>query len=759
VTDAATPASSFDQILAESRDLVCARLREALGGMLQKADESLTAMLGNSPSKETLELHQQVKKTLLAEGDKLQTEFHMAYLKDFGRKTSRVKDAGQSFSDLETSLSLVGEEDLEQTLKFKELAARVRRFCDEELAALDQRVGVLLGDANLQAEDNPFGPESICDAYQHACGALDTNMKVRGMLIRLFDDHVVDEVRSIYKAVNALLVKNSILPKIRYGVSKKAEGPKKAGKDGKEMPEEDDEQNKEGAEGEAASEQNLFSMLQKLVGGGGGGGGGVQLPPGTVIIQGAELLGSLTKLQQGDASAMPEGVPALPQGAQAGTVNVLQQLKTSTFGASLQQMDATTLDIVAMIFDQLFDDPNIPPALKGLIGRLQIPMLKVAIADKSFFGNKKHPARQMLDAFGEIAVRLPPEFSSDSAEFMRLEAIVQHVLDNFQDQVGIFDSVREQLRGVIVEEDKKVEEATKAVTEKVEQSETLAVAKTAAEDEIRVRVQAHKLPGAVIEFLVEQWRRFLLVVHARSGGGSAEWKQALEVMDQLVWSVEPKKTAEERRKLVMAVPGLVKQLLAGMQRVGTTPEAKQAFMAELMKYHTENMDAKKAAAPAPEKTAPEPAKPVSLDFSAPVKVANPYGDGKAEVEVVSLDFTPPPPPSATPAERKAAQMSALSVDPPADMEVGIWVLFNSKDEKTGELKRSAKLIFVTPKKTRYVFSDRRGKDMLELSRAEIVRRLRTGEARRLDGEPEEPLFDRIMGGLVDKLKSPAPKPA
>ena len=40
-----------------------------------------------------------------------------------------------------------------------------------------------------------------------------------------------------------------------------------------------------------------------------------------------------------------------------------------------------TLDIVARLFDQLFDDPKIPLGAKGLIGRLQIPMLKVAIAE------------------------------------------------------------------------------------------------------------------------------------------------------------------------------------------------------------------------------------------------------------------------------------------------------------------------------------------------------------------------------------------
>ena len=69
---------------------------------------------------------------------------------------------------------------------------------------------------------------------------------------------------------------------------------------------------------------------------------------------------------------------------------------------------------------------------------------------------------------------------------------------------------------------------------------------------------------------------------------------------------------------------------------------------------------------------------------------------------------------------------------------------------------AARVLFVSPKKTRYLFSDRRGKDILELTRAEIVRRLRTGEAVRLDGEPEQPLFDRIMGGLVHKLRAPAP---
>lgn len=746
-------ASSFESLLGESRDLVCERLRAAVAGMLEKSDEALAGWISATQNRDLQTLYQDARKAIGASRKAIETEFHKHYLAEFRKHTSKISDAGASFSELEVSLSLVGEDDLEETLKFKEMATKLRRFCDEELGALDQRVGVLLGDANLQADDNPFGPETILDAYQQACRALEA-AKVRGVMLRLFDDHVADAVRSIYKEVNALLVKNSILPKIRYGTAKKSEDKAKGdskdpkGKDAKSKAEGGDK-----AEGEADAEQNLFSMLQKLVGGGAG--GGAALPPGAVILQGAELLGALTQMQRGDIKSLPDGVPVtITEQQAAGTTNVLRELKASTFGAGLVQMDATTLDILMMLFDQLFDDPKVPAGIKGLIGRLQIPMLKVAIADKSFFAKKTHPARQLLDTFGEVAVRLPAEFSADSPTFIRLEAIVQHILDNFQEDVAIFDNARAQLQGVIAEHDKKVEAQTSAVAQKVEQAENLAVAKTAAEDEVKVRVQAHKLPGAVLEFLVEHWLRYLLMAHARSGRNGAEWKEAVEAMDQLIWSVEPKEKPEDRRKLAASVPGLVKRITAGMQAIEAAKEVRERFFGELMKIHTQYLDHKdKDKKPeVEEKTGPPP----TLDFTAPVTVKNPYGAG--EVQVTGLEFTLPAPQPNDVKGKKAAMVSLLSVEPPENMAMGDWVEFRPKED--GAQPRAAKVLFITPKKTRYVFSDRQGKDVIELTRPEIVRRLRSGEAVRLDGAPEEPLFDRIMGGLVGKLrKSPPAQPS
>src|SRR6185503_763832 len=453
----------------------------------------------------------------------IEKQFHSSFLAEFKSRTKKGKKTSGAFADFDAEassfeLSLVADDDLEETLKFNEMASKLRRICEEEIAALDQRVGVLLGDADLQSEQNPLGPNAVCDAYKKTCRKLLESVPVRGVFLKLFDDHVADALRSIYKALNELLVQNAILPKIRLGVTKKDEGKKgkKAKVKGdKDKPEADEE------EDEDSDGQDVFAALQKLFagqgggggpGGGGPGGGGMGVG-GVPMIAGAELLGSLTKLQiEGLAALGERGVAMAAASAPlaggapvTATTNVLQELKTTEVGASMGQMDAMTLDVVAMLFDQLFDDAKIPLGAKGLIGRLQIPMLKVAIADKTFFSNKEHPARLLMEKLGEIAERLPADFNTQTPLFAHLETILQELITGYQDDVEIFNIVRDQLIQLMAREDQRIEEASKEAADRVLREEAMAVAKSVAQEEIRARVLNQLPPGAVLEFLVEHW--------------------------------------------------------------------------------------------------------------------------------------------------------------------------------------------------------------------------------------------------------------
>lgn len=768
-------AGAFDAILEQSRNLICEYLDEAVAGMLDNAEETLFARMNETQNREDLRVLEEARQTVARDRDVIEAGFRMRYLTEFKQRSNRARKIGTSFETAEIaleSLELVATDDLDETLKFNDMANKLRAYCDEELNALDQRVGVLLGDATLQPNDNPFSPQVICDAYKNACRQLDAELAVRRVLLKLFDDHVLDAIRTVYKDVNALLVQNSILPKIRYGIARGEE--RKNGSSA--TPEHADKANEAPAvDMSTVAAQDLFSILQTLAAANAGSGpsgsglatgtedaqsaagGGTAVP----VLHGAELLGSLTRIQRGDLSAIVSGRLNASAG-DPGTINVLRELKATSVGAGMGQVDLLTLDIIAMLFDQLFDDPKVPNGIKGLIGRLQIPVLKVAIADKSFFSTKTHPARRLLDAVGDMASRLPADFGPSHPLFGRLQATLQELVDGFQDDLAIFTKVRDDLGALMAEEDRRIEEATRVEQKRVEEMEKLALAKNVAQAEIKKRFGTHVLPMPIIEFLSRQWLRLLLIVHAKEGTDGASWKGALQLMDQLIWSIAPKQTPEERAKLGTVMPKLIKNLTVGMKFIGTEDAVRDRFFAQLMNCHAQAMGAAPAASTqsnAPgtvdganrqraRDAAAKQALDRSLDFSKSVVVKNPYGSGDVSVESQDLDFTEAETASRARARREESIRKALDT-----LGMGAWVEFREPDDPS--VRRPARLIFVSPHKSRYLFAvGRAGKEIIQCSRAEIGRRLRIGEAVKLDRPPEESLFDRIMGTLLGKLRGP-----
>ncbi|MEO8755950.1 MAG: DUF1631 family protein, partial [Casimicrobiaceae bacterium] len=316
------------------------------------------------------------------------------------------------------------------------------------------------------------------------------------------------------------------------------------------------------------------------------------------------FIGSLTRLQHGDYSTMGEDVPAalasldagteMPPGgfggiprmsAAASTRNVLHALKATSLARQMGQMDTVTLDIVALLFDQIFGDPRIPAAMKALIGRLQIPMLKVAVLDKAFFARKTHPARHMLDTLGELSVGLGDGFDSASALYQRIDLILQKVAYEFEDDLGIFDRVTTELEVLIQDADQTADQAAKKESRRIQDKERLEVARLFAQNEVKARVQKQALPRAVLRFLATEWLKLLIIAYAKGGRESRAWHSLVETMDIMVWSLSPKQTTVERQRLVSVLPGLLKRLTMGMDIVGTAPQTRERFNSVLMRCH------------------------------------------------------------------------------------------------------------------------------------------------------------------------------
>jgi hypothetical protein len=787
---------AYDALFAQSRDLVADGLSAGLAAMLDKADESTRAVADKTDDQELRKLVLEARDVARTQRAVIEKQFREKYLTEFRKATNKAKKIAASFSDISLGeLSLVDDDDLNETLKFNGAAAKVRKACEQELSAIDQRVRVLLDDPALESEDNPFAAQLICDAFKHACRQTGATAQVRLVLLKLFEEKMPEAAAESYQQVNDLLVANQILPKITYGITKSKSDPGKRAAAADKASGADKDKPAAAPE-EPEDEGDVFAKIAKMLAPIAGAGG----PPapgmgvgGVPIMQGADLMGSLTKIQSGDLSGVTgEGGMDLSAvfAAASNMTNVLKELKGSNVGASMGQVDAMTLDIVSMLFDELFDDDKVPIALKGIIGRLQLPMLKVALADKDLFTKNTHPARKLLDTLGQIGYRLPADFDDTSPLFAKLEGFIEEIVEGFQDNLEIFDTVRERLEEIIVEYDHRIVEETEAAAKSLKQAEDLAIAKAAAQEEIVARVEkAPHAPRVIVEFFVQHWIKYMLIVHARDGKDSEGWKTALDTIDQLLWSTEPKSTQEERRKLASSIPGILKRVREGVTSGGIASEDSTAFFSALMRCHTEVMQAPpkakeptvlkmKVAATAgadPDRTSgtgmgvkksapPPPPAPVHadlLDFTAPVVVENPFGGGKVEVASSELDFTAAAPAAlevsapaptaggATPARKRQRETIPL----PARLVVGTWVQIIGEDEQ----RHPAKLHFVSPMKSHFLFTDRKGNKVYECSRSMLARRFENLEIEILEGEPDGSLFDRIMTNLFGKLGKPAPE--
>ncbi|MBI1396321.1 MAG: DUF1631 family protein [Betaproteobacteria bacterium] len=309
------------------------------------------------------------------------------------------------------------------------------------------------------------------------------------------------------------------------------------------------------------------------------------------------LIGSLTRLQQGDLGAFPD-VPAdigdwlsarqasLPtDDLIAPAPNVLRALKSTSFGQQMGQMDTVTLDIVAMLFDQIFGDGRIPPAMKALIGRLQIPMLKVAMLDKTFFSRKTHPARRMLDTLGELSMGLGDGFALGTPLYHRIESTLTQLIEQFEEDFGVFDRITEQFEAIIGELNQTADAAGKRESKRIQDKERLEVARLFAQNELKARIEGHELPRAVLRFLSTEWMKLLILAYAKGGRESRAWASLVETLDILVWSLVPKHTVDERKRLVSILPGLLKRLAKGMDVIGTDKLMRERFNAVLMRCH------------------------------------------------------------------------------------------------------------------------------------------------------------------------------
>ena len=154
--------------------------------------------------------------------------------------------------------------------------------------------------------------------------------------------------------------------------------------------------------------------------------------PGAPIISTADLHEGLTRLQAGQTEFDVGGATVRLPGIPVGLHNVLRDLQESPLGHSANQLESMTIEMVAMLFDFIFETKDLPDGIKALLARLQIPVLKAAMLDGAFFAKKTHPARLLVNELAQAGLGWSPVMGSDDPLYREIERIVHAVLERLQ---------------------------------------------------------------------------------------------------------------------------------------------------------------------------------------------------------------------------------------------------------------------------------------------------------------------------------------
>ena len=258
----------------------------------------------------------------------------------------------------------------------------------------------------------------------------------------------------------------------------------------------------------------------------------------------------------------------------------------------------------------------------------------------------------------------------------------------------------------------------------MEGQERLEVAKTSTLEEIAPHVNDQQNLDFIRDFLSTHWKNLLVVTCARQGKDSEPWKQAVTTMDELIWSVKPKFTREDRQQLVAMQSKLLNNLREGMERLGMPSTERDDFIAKLVHAHGRTAVNHKDATETVETPADS-----NTDKNRAVSDA-------VENPEVSVEAG---------AKKKAEQADTgtlVEIDDAhteraRQLATGDWMEFQSSD---GKAKR-ATLSWISPITNTYLFTDRQGLKAGNFSLQELAHLLRCARANVLDAAP---LMDRAV---------------
>lgn len=737
-----SPAGRLPVALISVRDKAAQQLRLALQTLFDNADDSLFEIADRATSNAEQNAFFEAMRDLRMKRRGIERSFLQQVFESFSKlnqyEISKPAPEEASFE----SLALVQNDELEESVAIDTMVAKVMSRASQPLSHLTTRMNVLVS-RKLDDKNNPLGPQQLCEYFLEACRSLGVEIKVKLIILKLFERYVLTDLEQLYAESNQILMAANVLPELQSARPRRS--PNRPGAQVNNSP----------RSGAGFSEtatyldggvQEAFDSLQALLS---ELRGSVlparNLPTDAIPISSNDLMRLLSHLQ----SRAPLQVDEYDL---QGQLEQLLHRVSAKSGKSrvVGEVDEDVINLVSMLFEFILDDRTLPDSLKALIGRLQIPVLKVAVMDKTFFSRGSHPARRLLNEIASAAMGWADqdEVQRDSL-YQKIEQVVSRLLNDFVDDPAIFSELLADFLAFTGDERRRSELLEQRTRDAEEGRARAEMARQEVEHALNQRLLGKTLPEVVVRLLQEAWSKVLLLTCLKHGTQSEQWQAALATMDDLIWSVGPHEDPGSRAQLLKLVPSLLKNLREGLVSAAFDPFSTSDFFTRLEALHVQTLQ---------QLNQPPKPTPVSTpldhgEIATEPKLELPPREGSAsetagqamiEVNEEIVLLAPGETREQEPEINLADNDEALTqVD---NLRVGSWVEFQEDEDH----KLRCKLAAVIKPTGKYIFVNRTGMKVLEKTRMGLAIEFRRGAIRLLN---DALLFDRALESVIGNLRS------
>lgn len=655
------------------------------------------------------------------------------YKKDLAKKFERLSKPKLRKASLdlpavdEESISIVATDVVEQDVAIATMTSRSRGASKTILHELNCRFAELYQIKDFDEEiDNPLDPGLLCQLFTRSIEKVDIEIKARIILLKQYERFVLNRLPELYLQLNTLLEEMGIVFKDDNKLVKH-----------KPM--------QRGGGGTTAAEMSEEALLNESLSGG--------------YRYGAPAFSDLSQLLTGFRSnhqSTPSGIPLFASGGggllqnqqllQLLDNNPQQQelIQNSRFdlrsyikqmlaqgqpegeAQAVQQVDEDVINLVAMFFDFVLDDQNIPDHVKALVSRLQMPILKVALKDKTFFSKTGHPAREFINEIASLSLGLE-ESENATGLLEKIEDWIQNIQTDVHGLDQAFEDALAELTSYNGKQQKKSDLVQKRTREAAEGQASKQIATLKSQQAIQEAMDGKTLPAEVSDFVVQFWQQALYSTYIKHSDDSPNWLEQLQVMQDLIWCSQAHNDDKSRDRHERISADLFEKLQLGLRGSALTEEQGQAEIEKIKSLLGQMSDPSDDADVIEVKT-----------FDAEQEESlQEVQRQKGWKEMTAL-------------ERQKVEFQALTYDfieKAEAIDIGAWLEF--KEAASGTTLR-CKLAAKLESSDTYVFVNRLGFKAVEKPRKEFAFDLQRNRARLLKSGP---LFERSLHRVVNSLKN------